>query len=70
MVKRLATKYPDEVEIIATNVNGSLVANFPASWMRIVPRRKIEMSDERRAELRDQLQNYRNQKVEKKEDEK
>lgn len=63
MVKRLATKYPDEVEITVTNADGSLIADFPASWMRIVPKRKIEMSDEKRAELCDRLQSYRNQKA-------
>ncbi len=51
MINRLKSKYPDEVKIIAENPDGSLVAQMPSSWMRIVPRRKVEMSDERRERL-------------------
>ena len=42
MVKRLKAKYPGEVEIRITNPDGSMVARLPFSWMRIVPKRKVD----------------------------
>lgn len=59
MIRRLKERQPEDVDLLAENDDGSLTASFPASWMRIVPKRKIEMSDEKRAELRDRLKNYR-----------
>ncbi len=55
MVRRLKEKYPDEVEITNENLDGSLMARFPACWMRIRPKRKITLSEERKAELRERL---------------
>lgn len=49
MVKRLKEERPDEVEIVHTNADGSLLVHFPFSWMRIVPKKKVVMTDEQRA---------------------
>lgn len=61
MIRRLKEKFPDEVEIVAENADGSLVAHLPESWMRIVPKRKVELSEERRAEIGARLRGSRNQ---------
>ena len=39
MIRRLQAKHPDQVEIICTNQDGSLLAHLPFEWMRIVPKR-------------------------------
>jgi hypothetical protein len=49
LVWRLKSKYSDEVEIIAENPDGSLVAQMPYKWMKIRPPRKL--SDEEKAAL-------------------
>jgi hypothetical protein len=46
MIQRLAKQRPDEVKIIDTNPDGSLVAHLPLSWMKIKPKRKVVLSDE------------------------
>lgn len=42
-VKRLAEKYPDEVKIVYTNKDGSIVAHLPLSAIKIniVPKREL-----------------------------
>lgn len=59
MVKRLKERNPDDVKIIYENPDGSLVAHMPASWMRIVPRRKVVISDERREQLAEHMKSIR-----------
>ena len=60
MLKRLKRRFPDEVDIYVENPDGTLVAHLPAEWMRIVPKRRCNISDERRAELRDRMESVRN----------
>lgn len=49
MLRRLKASRPDEVEIVAENADGSIMARLPYSWMRIVPKRNVVMSEEQRA---------------------
>ena len=62
MLRRLQEKHPAEVEIVAENPDGSLVAHLPYSWMRIVPKKKVVMSEERRAEAAERLRAAREAK--------
>lgn len=55
MAKKLKEKFPDEVDIRVVNKDGSMVVRFPFSWMRIVPKKRDTMSDERRAQLSEQM---------------
>lgn len=55
MAKRLKAKFPDDVDIRVTNKDGSMVVRFPAEWMRIVPKKRDTMTDERRAQLSEQM---------------
>ena len=41
MIRRLQAKHPDQVEIICTNQDGSLLAHLPFEWMRIVPKKRV-----------------------------
>jgi len=50
---KLAATHPDDVEILALPpVNdGCLYCKVPASWLRITPPKKMDLSDEERAAL-------------------
>lgn len=52
-IKKLKERYPDEVEIVAENPDGSLYAHIPTKWIRINPPR--ELSDEQKETLIEQL---------------
>ena len=41
MIRRLQRKHPDQVEIVYTNWDGSLLAHLPFEWMRIVPKKRV-----------------------------
>ena len=49
MLNRLKEKYPEQVEIVHVNHDGSLLARVPFNWMRIVPKRKVEWTEEQRS---------------------
>lgn len=55
MLHKLKEKFPDEVDIHIENSDGSLCAHLPFEWMRIVPKRKVEISEERKEELRGRM---------------
>ena len=48
---KLRKEHPDEVERIAENADGSVMYHVPASWVRVRPPRKVNLTDERREEL-------------------
>ena len=52
-IKKLKERYPDEVDIVAENPDGSLYAHIPTKWIRINPPR--ELSDEQKETLIEQL---------------
>lgn len=51
-VKKLKDKYPDDVEIVAENEDGSLTAKLPLSAIKISI---IKVSDENRAKARERF---------------
>ena len=58
MIKRLAEKYPGQVEIIHdTDANGYFLAHVPVSWIKFRP--PLEISDERKKELAERLNAFR-----------
>ena len=63
-VEKLAKERPDECKILARNSDGTILAHVPTSWVKISPPRKVEMSEDRKEELRKQLANARNKKEE------
>lgn len=62
-IKSLAEKYPDECQIVAENDDGSICCHFPVKWVKVAPPKKIEMSEERKNELRERLAAARNKNV-------
>lgn len=56
-IKRLAEK--DEAVNYKENADGSIVAHFPVAYVTIQPKRKVEMSEDRKDELRERLAKMR-----------
>lgn len=53
---RDAETYPGEVIVKHVNEDGSMVVQYPYSWCRMPrPPRKVNMTDERKAELSERL---------------
>ena len=53
-VKKLAEQYPDEVQVIVENKDGSIVAHLPVSYIKI-NRAKIDLTDEQKKERAERL---------------
>lgn len=56
---KLAEQHPDEVECVVVNRDGSVMFHIPASWVKVKPPRKVEMTEERRQELADRMRRMR-----------
>lgn len=56
-IRKLADQYPDDVEIKnrPEENDGCICATMPSDWLRISPPRKVEMSEEQKAELAERL---------------
>lgn len=56
-VMKLAEEYPDEVEVRREpdENGGFLVAKIPVKWVKIAPPRRLELTDEKKEELRERL---------------
>ena len=63
-VEKLAKERPDECKILARNPDGTILAHVPTSWVKISPPRKVEMSEDRKEQLRQQLASARNNREE------
>lgn len=60
-VRKLAKEYPEEVQIVAENPDGSIVAHFPSKWVKIMApsKNRPEISEERKEELRERMKRLR-----------
>lgn len=58
-IRKLAEEFPEKVQIIAVNEDGSIFAHVPSSWMKIQPPRKVEMTDEQKAAAAERLRAVR-----------
>lgn len=60
---KYAEDYPEDVEIIAKNSDGSVFAHVPVSWFKFSPPRKgREMTDEEKAAAAERLRKARENK--------
>ena len=41
MIHKLKARYPEQVEIVYTNRDKSLLVHLPLDWMRIVPKKQV-----------------------------
>ena len=58
-IRKLAEEFPEKVQIIAVNEDGSIFAHVQSSWMKIQPPRKVEMTDEQKAAAAERLRAVR-----------
>ena len=58
-LNKLKEQYPDECVCIAENEDGSVFYHVPESWVCIRPPKKMNLSDEKRAELAERMKNMR-----------
>ena len=52
---KLAEQNPAEVECVAVNRDGSVMYHVHASWVKVRPPRKVNMTDEQKAALAERL---------------
>ncbi len=64
-IMKLAAEHPEEVTIkkCPEENGGCFYATMPASWLKIGPPRKRELTDEQRAEIGTRLNSSRKQRV-------
>lgn len=59
-LNRLKEKYPDEVQIVTINEDGSMVAHVPYSWFRFVkPPTKRNYTEEQRKAMGERMKKAR-----------
>ena len=63
-IRKYKEQYPDAVRIIRDpeQNDGCIYATVPAEWLKIVPPRAVNMTDEQKAELAERLKAYRESK--------
>ena len=54
-LNKLKEKYPEEVEILAVNEDGSVYAHVPTKWIKINPPKQMEYTEEQRIEIAERL---------------
>lgn len=62
-IKKLATKYPDECQIVRENRDGSILAHVPVSWIKVS--RPAELSEKQLEAARQNLLKAQSAKAEK-----
>jgi hypothetical protein len=58
-IKAISEESPEDVEIIKENEDGSICAHASINCIGISPKRKYNISDERRQELRERFEKIR-----------
>lgn len=58
-IKKLAEQFPEEVQILSTNEDGSIFAHIPVRFIKVGAPRKVEMTDEQKAELAERFRQTR-----------
>lgn len=56
-IQRLLEEHPDEMRLIASpeKNDGCIYVELPASWLKVQPPRRIEMTEEQKEELRERF---------------
>lgn len=57
LITKLAERHPNDVQIIFTNADGSILAHVPYKWVRIRPPRNLNLTDEQRKAMAIRLHN-------------
>lgn len=63
-IYKLKDSHYDEVNIKYVNEDGSIIAHIPVSWVKIRPKKKVNLTAEQIAEQRARLEQGRKRRVE------
>ena len=58
-------EYPNDIELIAENQDGSILVHLPAAWLKIRPKKKINLTAEQIAASKARLEQGRLKRLEK-----
>ena len=58
-VRKMAEEYPNDVKIVADNIDGSIVAHLPLKFITISKPRKNTLTDEQKRKAAERLQKLR-----------
>ena len=61
-VKKLAEQYPDEVQVVVENKDGSIVAHVPVSYIKVSAPRRVNYTDEQKKKFAENLLQARKKK--------
>ena len=64
-ILKLNHQFPDSVQIVADNEDGSLYAKIPFKWVKISKPRQFQMTDEQKAASVERLKKAREMRVSK-----
>lgn len=62
-INRLKKKYPDDVDIAHINGDGSIYGHLPGDWIRVKPKKKVNMTDEQREASKARLEMGRKKRL-------
>lgn len=66
VIQDLKEKYPEQVDIVAVEQDGSLLAHIPVDWLRIRPKKKTNMTEDQREAAAARLKLARQKKLDSK----
>lgn len=60
-IYKLKEKYPNEVHIEVSDEDndGMIIAHVPKSWMKVSPPKKVNLTEEQKAERAERMRSYR-----------
>lgn len=63
-IKELIEEHPDEIRVIRMpeQNDGCIYVQLPTEWLKIQPKRKVELTDEQKAKLAERLRSARTPK--------
>ena len=61
-IHKYKEKYPDQIDIIHINSDGSVLAHAPESWFKFSPPKQMNISKERRKEMAENMRRIANNK--------
>lgn len=64
-IEKMAEQYPDKIKILQrpTTNDGCIYVELPPSWLKIMPKRTVDLSDEERAKLSERLRGARQKRT-------
>lgn len=55
-ISKLKEDYPNDVEVVHENADGSIYVKIPFEWLRIRPKSKRNITDEQKTALKERLE--------------